>query len=635
MVKPVTPEGVIVHSRDMDVELREIVDFLVGCPPFDRLGSEDVSALVPALTQRYHRRGEVIVAPGQVNDVLHVVRSGAVEICDPEGSLLDIRDVGDCFGYSTLAASGPSRYLMKAAADTLVLILPREVFEDIAARDAEFLRFFGERTDRIRDDLVATRLEAAGGDVLGTTVAELLTRDPVTVAPDRDIRAAAELMTSARVSSLLVVDGGAVTGILTDRDLRSRVLAAGVDPARPVWEVMTADPVTVDGSARAFDATVVMMDRGVRHLPVVQDGRPIGVLSATGLFRLTQADPVYLAARIDRAVDRAAVAQHMAGLPAMVAEMARRGSTSADDIGRVVTAAADAANRRLVELAIARLGPPPVSFCWIVAGSQARGELGVASDQDSALVLAERPDEAGRRWFDALTAEVRDGLAEAGFPVCPGDMMAANPRWRMTVAEWAEQAATWVQSPQAENVLDAQVFFDMRAVAGDVELAEKVRRVVLEAAAGSSRFQAHLARSAADWQPPLGFFRGLVVEKRGAYRNTLDVKAGGLAPVVQIARLHALTAGLPEVGTVDRLLAAVRAGALVDKDAANLVEAFRFLRLLQLRHHAECIDAGREPDNHLDPSALSNRDRHRLRAAFRVISEQQQALAMRYPIRQM
>jgi len=523
---------------------------------------------------------------------------------------------------------------MQAAADTLELAVPREPFTALAAAYPEVTRYFGERTDRIRDELLVTRLEAAGGDVLGTTVGELLTRDPVTAPPATGIREAAECMAAARVSALLVVADDRVVGILTDRDLRVRVLAAGVAPDAPVGEVMTPDPVCVDASARAFDATLLMMDHGVRHLPVLDDGKAVGVVSATGLFRLTRADPVYLAARIGRAPDAASVAEQLRSMPGMTVEMVRRG-TPADDVARVVTATADAATRRLLELAEQELGPAPVPYCWVVLGSHARGELGLSSDQDSALVYAAEPDERGDRWFDEVTVRVRDGLADGGLLVCPGEMMASTPRWRMTVDEWSRRVGEWVREPAAENVLDAQVFFDLRAVAGDAGLADRVREAMLAAASSSPRFQAYLARSAADWRPPLGFLCGLVVARRGEYRNTLDVKAGGLAPVVQIARLHALAAGLPEVSTLDRLGAAVRAGVLAESDAADLRESFAFLRGLRNRHHADLVAAGRAPDNHLDPATLSNRDRHRLRAAFRSISDQQQALVLRYPIRQM
>lgn len=617
----------------MDVEIAEVADFLSGCVPFDTLDPAEMRVLVPRLTQRYHRRGTTVVEAGAPNDTLHVIRSGAVELTDRDGTLIDTRDVGDSFGYSTLRAPSPSLYRFQAVEDTLTLELQRGDFAEFAARNTEFREHYDDEADRVRGDLVAARVDASGGDPLGTPVGELLARDAVTSSSSSSVTDAARLMSARRVSSLLVVDDGRLVGILSDRDLRSRVLAEGRDPGIAVADVMTRHPFHVRDDARAFDATLLMMDRGVHHLPVLgAAGEVLGVVTSTDLLRLAQADPVYLAAKIARASDPAGVAEHVRRLPPMVAELSRKG-LPASDVSRVITGTADAATRRLLELAEAELGPAPVPYCWVVLGSQARGELGIASDQDSALVLAARPDDD--TWFVEVTARVRDGLAEAGFPVCPGDMMASNPRWRMTVDEWATQIDTWVGRPESEHVLDAQVAFDMRGVAGDVALCDAVRARVREAASSSPRFLAHLARAAADWHPPLGFLRGLVVEKRGQYRNTLDVKAGGLAAIVQMARLQVLAAGLPEVGTADRLGAAVAAGAMREGDARPLLTSFAFLRDLQLRHHAELVAQGRTPDNHIDPSTLSSRDRSRLKLAFRAIAEQQEALALRYPIRQM
>ena len=620
----------------MDVELVEVRDFLARCAPFDDLPASVLDRLPARLTQQYHRRGSVIVDAGQSNDTLHIIRTGAVEVCDPEGTLLDTRDEGDCFGYSTLVHGGASRYRMDAVADTLLLEMPRETFDELAEKFPSIRDFFGERSDRIREDLASARVAAAGGDALGTPVGELLTRDAVTTGPDTSIRDAARIMTDRRVSALLVVEDDVVTGIFTDRDLRSKVVAAGADPAAAVSTIMTPDPVSVDVRTRAFDATLLQIDRGVHHLPVCDNGAPVGMVTTGDLLRLAQADPVYLAARISRAPDTETVAALSRRLPEIVGEFVRRG-TAPQDIGRVITATADAATRRLLVLAEEELGSPPVPYCWVGLGSQARGEMGVASDQDNALVLADDAATVpgGDEYFAALAERVCGGLDRAGFPLCPGEVMASNPAWRHTTSGWMRRVADWVGAPEPEPMVHAQVFFDIRAVHGDRALLEPIRRDMLARARANARFQAHLARIACEWQPPLGFFRGLVVARRGEYRNTLEIKAGGIAPVVQIARLHALAAGADEVATLDRLDAAAVAGVVARGDAENLAEAFRFLRGLAYRHHARQIAEGHEQDNNVDPSTLSTKDRHRLRAAFRIIAGAQDALALRYRVGQL
>lgn len=621
----------------MDVELIEVRDFLAGCAPFDELPSEQLDRLPAQLTERYHRRGTVVIDVGDENNYLHLIRSGAMEVCDRDGTLLDTRDEGDCFGYSTLAQSGPSRFRILAAADTLVLDVPRSVFDQLAADSPAFRDFFGERVERIREDLTSARVAASGGDALGTPVRELLTRDAVTVPPSLSIREGARMMTDRRVSALLVVDHNlVVVGILTDRDIRSKLVAYGGDPGAAVSTVMTTDPLTVDADSRAFDATLLLIDHGVHHLPVCDGGTPIGMVTSGDLLRLAQTDPVYMAARIGRAPDAAGVAERTRRLLPLVAEFVRRG-TAPQDIGRVITATADAATRRLLALAEEELGPPPVPYCWVGLGSQARREMGAASDQDNALILddAAANDPDVERYFEALAERVCSGLDLAGIPLCPGDVMATNPYWRRTSMQWERQVADWVGAPEAEAVLNAQVFFDLRAISGDEALLRRVQSQLLDRAKNNQRFLAHLARIACDWHPPLGFFRGLVVQRRGEYRNTLEIKAGGSAPLVQIARLFALSAGLTETSTRDRFYAAADAGVITAADADELAAALRIVRGLTYRNHARLIEVQLPPDNNLDPSLLSAHDRHRLRTAFRIISRAQTSLSLRYRVRQM
>src|SRR5699024_8787828 len=262
--------------------------------------------------------------------------------------------------------------------------MTREVFDDLAAEFPAVRSFFGRRSDRIREDLASARLHASAGDPLGTPVRDLLTRDAVTAPPTSTVRDAARLMTERRVSSLLVVDAGVVVGSLTDRDIRTKVVAEGLDTGETVAAAMTRSPVTVDAGARAFDATLTLIEHRVHHLPVVDDDAPVGLVTSADLLRLAQADPVYLAARLTRAPparpcrvslaarsalapDADRVSRHAERLRPLVTDFVRP-RTAPHHIGRVSTATADAATRRLLALAEEELGPPHVGYCWVVLG---------------------------------------------------------------------------------------------------------------------------------------------------------------------------------------------------------------------------------------------------------------------------
>lgn len=652
----------------MDVELAEVRDFLAQHAPFADLPAPVLAALPAKLTARYFRRGSTLVAAGQPNTTMFVLRSGAVDIIDAHGSLVERSDVGTCFGMSSVISGGPSSFTMTAREDSLTLLMPGEVFHDLIRTQPAFARFFmQQQAGRIRSAVESVQVSDSGGAILKTRVGEIVRRSPVTTGPGTSIRDAAVAMSEARVSAILVTDGspGRLLGIVTDRDLRTKVIAAGLSPDEPVSAVMTSDPQTVAADALAFEVLMEMTQRGFHHLPVVDEaagrdpkdapdaadasasepgpgpasgresgparasGHVIGMITAGDLMRLQQANPVYLVGDIAHQTDVDGLARSASRLAAVVESYVAQ-DASAADIGRLVTVVGDALTRRLLNFAEAEFGTPPTRYCWVALGSQARLELGLGSDQDSALILSDDHRPEHDDYVAALAERVVGGLEACGFPRCPGDMMASNPRWRVPITPWSRYFASWVNEPDPDALLNAQTFFDMRPVYGDNALFARLQSAVIARTPQSARFLAHLAKQANDWQPPIGFFRGFVLEHGGEHRDTLDLKAGGLVAVVQMARLLALSRGLPQVNTLARLRAAASVGALSAENAENLADAFEFISYLRLRHQAEQARNGVRPDNHLAPAELTDFEKRSLRDAFGIVRRMQGALAHSY-----
>ena len=617
----------------LDVELSETRDFLAHHEPFDVLPDAVLDALPARMSVEYFRRGTTLIDRGRDNHHLYVLRSGAAEVHDAQGSLLDRGGEGTCFGSTSLTQGNPSTLRVTAIEDCLALLLPAEDFHRLCADHPEVDAFFdAQRASRMSGAVASLQLSATGSAILKTRVRDLVGREPVAVATTATVSEAAKVMSEHRVSSLLVMDAERLAGIVTDRDLRTRVLAAGVDPAVVVTEVMTADPVTGAVDALAFEVLLEMVGRHIHHLPIVDGaGRPVGVVTTTDLLRLEQANPVYLAGDIPRQPDDAGVARLSNGLPQMAQALVEQ-DASADDIGRVVTAVGDAVERRVIALAEADLGPPPVPYCWVVLGSRARLEQALAADQDNAIVIddAMRPEHAA--WFEALATRVADDLVACGYPRCPGDVMATNPRWRQPLARWREEFSSWLHQPVPDAILGASIFFDMRPVHGDPALFASLQRHVLAASPGSKVFLAHLAKQATAHEPPLGFFRGFVLEKAGDHRHTLDIKRGGIGAVVELARAHALSVGSPAVNTQARIEAARGAGILGDARADDLRDAFEFISYVRLRHQAAQVRGDEPTDNFVSPDELSSFDKRHLREAFSIVRTAQSALAHRYPM---
>jgi CBS domain-containing protein len=617
----------------LDAELSETRGFLAHHEPFDGLPDAVLDALPGQMSIEYFRRGTRLIERGRENLHLYVLRSGAAEVRDAQGTLIDRGAEGSCFGSTSLTQGNPPTFDVTAIEDSLALLLPAADFHRLCADNPEVGTFFdAQGASRMSAAVAVLRRSSTGAAILQTRVRDLVGRTPVAVATSATVHEAAKVMSEHRVSSLFVMDGERLAGILTDRDLRTRVLAAGVDPGVGVAGVMTAEPVTGGVDALAFEVLLEMVARHIHHLPIVDAaGRPVGMVTATDLMRLEQANPVYLAGDIARQPDVPGVARVSARLPQVVRALVEQ-DASADDIGRVITAVGDAVERRVIGLAEAELGPPPVPFCWVALGSRARLEQALAADQDNAIILddAMRPEHAA--WFEALATRVTDGLVACGYPPCTGDVMATNPRWRQPLAGWRREFSSWMRQPVPDALLGASIFFDMRPVHGDPALFATLQRHVLSASPGSTRFLAHLAKQAVAHEPPLGFFRGFVLERAGEHRATLDIKRGGIGAVVQLARVHALSVGSPAVNTRARIEAAREAGVLGDERAADLRDAFEFISYVRLRHQTARLRAGLPVDNFVAPDDLSSFDKRHLREAFAIVRAAQSALAHRYPL---
>jgi CBS domain-containing protein len=621
----------------LNVELAEIRDFLASHAPFDSLPAAVLESIPPRLSIGYHRRGAVVLAEGSTPVELLVVRSGAVELRDREGELVERGAAGTCIGGAALATGAPQPVAVRAIEDTLVLACPAELFHQLRDRHADFASFFEHRAGRLREAVARQRREVTGSErsVLSSTVRDLVSRAPVGIRLDASVLEAARLMSAERISSVLVTDGEALVGILTDRDLRTRVLAAAVDPASPVSAVMTPAPATTHPDAPALEALLELVRRNIHHLPVVEDGRPTGMVTATDLLRLQQANPVFLVGDIAKAPDVAMVAELANRLPRVVVGLVRQG-TSAHDAGRVVTTVGDAIEQQVIALAEAELGAPPVPYAWLTLGSRARFEQALGPDQDHALLLHDdyRSD-LHAPYFSDLAELVTSGLETVGYPRCRGDKMATNPQWRQPLGTWRGHVARWVGTPTPEAILEASVFFDLRHQYGDPHLTAELVAVQRRAAQGAPIFLAHLAAAAASHHTPLGFFRGLVVDRSGEHRDMLDVKRGGINTIVEIARLHGLACGSDETSTLARLEDAVAARLVSPTLGADLRDAWEFLAHLRLRHQVEQVRDGRPADNWVDPSTLTHFEQRHLKAAFGVIRSAQGAIAQRYPVREL
>ena len=609
----------------MDIEVFEVVDFLAQHAPFDALPDADRAALARNMRMQYFRRGSVLLAFGAVAPGLFVIRSGAVDLTDRDGLLIDRNAPGDTFGSLSVMGGQPSTYTATAIEDTLALILPGEQFVELFHAHQQVADHFTPR-QRGRLRRATEALQTGVSPIVKLRANDLITRPPITASPTISIQEAAQTMTSARVSALLLTDEHQrLCGIVTDRDLRSRVVLTGTDVRQPIGDVMTTRPATVAPDAKAFELLMVMTQQHVHHLPVIRDGEVLGLVSAGDIMRLETSNPVYLVGDISKQTTVDGIADVSARRSKLAAQLLARGAT-ADEVSVVLTAVADAATTRLIELAQEELGTAPHPWCWVSLGSQARRELALGSDQDHAIIVADSATDLS--WYRALAERVTAGLERCGYPRCPGDTMAT--RWCMPLVQWKQQMRNWVAQPTSEAVLHSQIFFDMHPTHGDEALYTELRAAVWPEAASSQRFLGHLATMAVRREPPLGFFRGFVVERSGEHADRLDIKAGGIHAVIELVRVLALSQEITATTTLARIEAIQAAGQLTAEQATELADAFSFMQLLRLRRHIELATRDDQPDNFIAPDALTSAERRNLREAFAVVKQAQQTLAYQF-----
>ncbi|GAA5077571.1 DUF294 nucleotidyltransferase-like domain-containing protein [Roseibacterium beibuensis] len=592
----------------------DIESLLAHTHPYDVLTPAERAALTDEVGLEEIAAGQTIYEQGAPQTELFLILSGRVDITDAGGEVLSILGPRNSFGERGLMRDGIAAVTAKAAEDSRLLTIPAATFHRLVKEHPEINRFF----DRTRPTRPRRK------DVTTMALAELMTPGPLTCPPDTPLIEAARKMRDLKVSCIIVTEAGAVAGILTARDLTNRVLAEGIAYETPVHEVMTRGPVTLPSSALVADVLNTMMERGITHMPVVDAGKLTGILTQTDLIRFQATSSAALIQDIARAPDSAALAGYVKRIPELLVQLVAQ-QNAHQVVTRLITDIADAATRRLLVLAEEKLGPPPVPYLWLACGSQGRQEQTGVSDQDNCLILDDAvtpPDDA---YFAELAKFVSDGLNEAGYFYCPGDMMATNIKWRQPLRVWRDYFRGWINTPNPEAQMLASVMFDLRPIGGNFSLFSDLQAETLEAAGKNSIFVAHMVANSLKHHPPLGLFRGFATVRSGEHKNQIDLKMNGVVPVVDLGRIYALQGGLSEVNTRARLQAAIEGGAVSTTGGRDLLDAYDMIAETRLAHQAAQIRKGEAPDNFMAPTDLSDFERSHLRDAFVVIKTMQNA----------
>ncbi len=620
----------------MQIELIEIRDHLSRFPPFEQLPEETLDQIASQVEISYFQAGSDIVLFDQPIHHLHYVRSGAVEIYRRNGELYNRLSEGDIFGHFGLLRSNRVRFPARALEDCLIYLLPDTLFHRLCEQFDSFADFVEAEGQSRLQKAVADQDQAA--ERMQVRVSKLLSRRAVSVSANDHVQSAAQTMSEAGVSSLLVMaeavdapHAANMVGIITDRDFRNRVIAEGLGYDTPISQVMTANPITLQSTDSVFDAMLTMLRSNIHHLPIMHRQRPLGVISLADITRFETQSSLYLVNNIFNCQSANELQRLLPDVRATFGRLVKEGAT-ADMIGRTMSSIGRNFTQRLIELAEADLGPPPVPYCFMALGSMARDEQLIVTDQDNALVLDEGFDPALHdAYFLQLATRVSDGLAACGYSYCKGGIMATNRDWRQPLSVWQGYFRQWIARPNPQTLLNSCIFFDLDAVHGETELVVQLQQQVAEQASQAPAFLASLARNALNRTPPLGFFRTFVMEKDGKQNNIINLKGRGTAPLTDLIRVHALACGSTAQNSNERLDAIGQTKLLTSEALEGLRAALEFLSSVRIRHQAWQLEHDEEPNNFIEPEALTATQRHSLKEAFQVLSNAQKFLRFRYP----
>jgi CBS domain-containing protein len=604
----------------------EVTSFLHEHPPFDALDGDDLDRVAAAAEVEFHRACATIFSQGaEPVEHLRVVRTGAVEIVSG-GRVLDLLGEGECFGHASMLSGLPTGFEARAGEDTVCYRIPSEVAQAPLSRPAG-LRF-------VARSLLEPWAEGAGAAPTEPglesplqPVGALLRSEPVICRPDTAIRDAAEMMTAAHSTSAVVDLGDGLLGMLTDRDLRTRVVASGLTVDAPVSAAMSVPAYTCSPDRLGSDVLLDMLDRGFRHFPVVSaTGEILGVVEEIDLVAAQSRSPFFLRRRIARAQSGDELIDAARDLRPMVIAL-HDARVAAVNVAAVYSVVVDALTRRLLDLAVDARPDLGVDFAWLALGSQARREALPSSDVDSAIAWfgGDESDDI-RRQVHAIGQTVVEQLEACGLAADEHGATASDLRFVRSLDSWQRAVRSWIADPTQEKaVLLVSVLVDSRPVWGihtGTAVADSFRL-----APRNPALLRLLARFALSRRPPTGFFRGLVVESSGEHRGRLDLKEGGVIPIVDLARWAGIAAGVTSASTSERLRAAAAAGTMPEAQARTLEDALALITGLRLEHQVAQLRAGEAPDDYVNPAELSGLTRSYLREAFRAVASIQKRVA--------
>ncbi len=631
--------------------LNATIEHLQRHAPFDRMERTHLEFLVERLTVSYYGKGEVILSPEHgVADKFHIIKQGVVQgeqnvtRTADERTWLELHE-GECFPLGAIISKRAVTSIYRAGEDTFCYELAADDFLELMRISPAFQDFCTRRIASLLEQskqIIQAQYAHSSTEQqsLNSPLETVIRREPVTCTPETPIEQVLETMHRLGIGSMVITDGAArPLGIFTLHDVLSRVALQRRDLAEPISNVMTTRLTTLPPQAFAYEAALAMARHGFRHVLVTDNGRLTGVISEKDLFSLQRVGLRQLSTAIRQAMNLETLQQCARDIRQLIHNMLAQG-VAAEQVTQFISTLNDLLTSRIIELECVDAGVDQGLFCsgqvcWIALGSEGRYEQTLNTDQDNGIIFTVPEGSTAEEMRQLLlpaAKRINLALEACGFPLCKGQIMASNPKWCLSLAEWKNTFAHWIDHGDPEALLNASIFFDFRPIFGAHALAEELREWLTRRVAGHSRFLHQMAENALRNRPPLGLVRDFVVDSRGERPNTLDLKINGITPFVDAARIYSLATGITHTNTAQRLRLAAPKLNVSSTEAEAWIDALYFIQFLRLHHQNEDLIEGKAMDNRIDPDQLNDLDRRILKEAFRQARKLQTRLALDYQL---
>lgn len=621
-------------------------EFLKDVIPFQFATDDEIRHIAQNLSIELYQKDTLILQQGgEPSQYLRVIKKGSVKVYirTNEGVevITDYRGEGDLIGYLSLFSNDKARASVITLEETICFLIPKKQIQNLIDKNPAIKDFFNSTfirkyLDKPVREMSDKGLMNIGSDKLlfTTTTGELASKGVISTFQDVSIKEAADIMTRHKISSLVLIDNNAVpVGFVTDKDFREKVIAKGKDYNDNISSIMSINLIKSEAREYCFEALLKMIRHNIHHLIVVDEGKIKGIITNHDLMMLQGISPINIARDIESQYSVDGLIPISKKTNTIISLLIKEG-VKASSIAKIITELNDRLVKKIIDFAEKKFGKPPLSYCWIVFGSEGRKEQTFKTDQDNAIIIEDYDSTVDenyvKEYFTKFSEFVRDSLFKCGFPQCPAGYMASNPLWRQPLSTWKKYFHNWIINPTSEAIIKSLIFFDFRPLYGNLDLAYNLKDYLFKIMQGNKLFLGGIANTALKNSPPIGFLKSFVVEKSGDHKNQLNIKVKGTTLIVDLIRLFAFEKVIKETSTFERIEILRCKHAIIRDLADEIIFSFDFLMLMRIENQLSNIEKGLEPQNFIDPKELSNLKKKMLKETFSLITRMQDMVLERY-----